>query len=183
MNDLEIYIYIALALIYFLSRAFRKKKPAKPPRPTSRTSSEEAYEHPSQKEKPLTFEDLLKEFTGQKNEPVSDVQEEEIEEESYKSLEEEYINSEEQPYSAEYETYDESNYKSYEEVYGEGKHLKTLDEQVQINEPVRKRFDEYKIKEEINIHKASRFRELLRNKDSIKDAIILKEILDRRYFW
>jgi hypothetical protein len=182
MNDLEIYIYIALALIYFLSRAFRKKKPAKPPRPTSRSSSEEEYGHPAQKEKPLTFEDLLKEFTGQKNEPVPEVHEEEIEEEGYESLEQEYINSEDQPYSAEYETYDESQYKSYEEVYGKEEHLKTLDEQIQINEPVRKRFDEYKIKEELNIHKASRFRKLLKNKDSIKDAIILKEILDRRYF-
>jgi hypothetical protein len=182
MNDLEIYIYIALAAIYFLSRAFRKKNPAKPPRPTSRTSSENGYEHPARKEKPLTFEDLLKEFTGQKEEPVTEVHEEEIEEESYKSLEQEYINSEEQPYSAEYETHDESQYKSYEEVYGKGEHLKTLDEQVQINEPVRKRFEEYKIEERLNIHTASRFRELLKNKDSIKDAIVLKEILDRKYF-
>ena len=182
MNDLEIYIYIALALIYFLSRALKKKKPAKPPRPTSRTSSHEEYEHPAQKEKQVTFEDLLREFTGQKDEPVPEVQEEEVEAENYRSLEQEYIDSEEEPYSVEYETYDESQYKSYEEVYGKGEHLKTLDEQVQINEPVRKRFDEYKIKEEVNIHKASRFRKLLKNKDSIKDAIILKEILDRKYF-
>jgi hypothetical protein len=180
MNDLEIYIYIALAVIYFLSRAFRKKNPAKPPRPTQRTTSQDDYEQQSQKEKPLTFEDLLKEFTGQKEKPVHEVEEEE--EERYESLEQEYIDAEAEPYSAEYESYDESQYRSYDEVYGKGKDLKTLDEQVQINEPFRKRFDEYMIQKEVNIHNASRFRELLKNKDSVRDAIILKEILDRKYF-
>ena len=182
MNDLEIYIYIALAVIYFLSRAFRKKNPAKPPGRPSQTSSQKDNDHSTKTEKPLTFEDLLREFTGQKDEPVPETRVEEIEEENYESLEQEYINAEEQPYSTEYENYDESQYKSYEEVYGKGEHMKTLDEQIQINEPVRKRFNEYKIKEELNVHKASRFRELLKNKDSLKDAIILKEILDRKYF-
>ena len=107
--------------------------------------------------------------------------EEEIEEESYKSLEQEYIDSEEQPYSAEYETNDENQYQSYEEVYGKEKRLKTLDEQIQINEPVRKRFDEYKIKEELNRFRTEKREELFHgnilNKGNMfaGESTILKE--------
>jgi hypothetical protein len=181
MNDLEIYIYIALAVIYFLSRAFRKKKSSKPPSSRPRTSSQDGYEHPTSKEKPLTFEDLLKEFTGQKEETVSEQGGDLIEVEDNDVIKEKYGN-EEEIYSNEYEKQEEVQYKSYEEVYASKERLKTLDEQIQLNEPARKRFDEYKIKKKVNIHTASRFRELLKNKDSLKDAIILKEILDRKYF-
>ncbi len=77
---------------------------------------------------------------------------------------------------------EEVGYKSYEEVYSMNKDLKTLDEQVKLEIAEKKRFDEYKIEEGRNIHVAKRYREMLHNKDSIKDAIILKEILDHKYF-
>ena len=181
MKDLELYIYIGLALIYFLSRAFRKKKPVKPPAPRPGTSTNEDYDNAIPKEKPLTFEDLLREFTGKKNVPVPEDKEELIEIEDDDSIERKYTQEDDQ-IAEEYETYNEDNYKSYEDVYGNKGNLKTLDEQIQINVPVRNRFDEYKIEVKTNIHVAKRFRELLQNKNSLKDAIILKEILDRKYF-
>ena len=59
----------------------------------------------------------------------------------------------------------------------------TTDDRLDLETELRKRFDTYKISGKKNIHTASRFRELLRNPDSIKDAIILREILDRKEFY
>jgi len=180
MDDLELYIYIALGVIYFLSRAFRKKKKATPPKNQRNADPRGDYDQTSRKEKPVSFEDLLREFTGQKEEPAYDYQEKnEAPDESYD--EDSYYQEEEQN-KKEYETSEELEYKSYEEVYNVNRDFKTLDEQVDLDLAKKKRFEEYKIEKVVNIHTAKRFRELLQNKDSIKDAIILKEILDRKYF-
>jgi hypothetical protein len=181
MDDLELYIYIALGVIYFLSRAFRKKKPVAPPRNQRNAEPDYGNNRAPQKEKQVTFEDLLREFTGQKKEPVYDYEEEEGEAD-VSSYEEESYYSEEELREKEYADREEVEYKSYDEVYNVNKDFKTLDEQVDIELNKKKRFEEYKIEEQVNVHTAKRFRELLQNKDSIKDAIILKEILDRKYF-
>ncbi len=179
MDDLELYIYIALGVIYFLSRAFRKKKPVTPPRKQQDANSREGHEQDHRTEKQVTFEDLLREFTGQKKEPEYEYEEgPEEHEQSYD--EEKYYQEEES--AEEYATEEEVGYKSYEEVYSMNKDLKTLDEQVNLEIAEKKRFNEYKIEEGRNIHVAKRFREMLHNKDSVKDAIILKEILDHKYF-
>lgn len=57
MEDIQLYIYIAFLLIAFLSRIWGKKKKAE------RDSPNEEHQP---KEKPLSFEDLLKEFTQSK---------------------------------------------------------------------------------------------------------------------
>jgi hypothetical protein len=179
MDDLELYIYIALGLIYFLSRAFRKKKPVTPPPKRQETNSGGGYQQDPAKEKQVTFEDLLREFTGQKKEPEYEYENEPDEyEESYN--EDKYYQEEESAVESTLE--EETGYKSYEDVYSMNKDLKTLDEQVDLDVSEKKRFAVYKIEEGINIHTAERYRELLQNKDNIKDAIILKEILDHKYF-
>jgi hypothetical protein len=180
MDDLELYIYIALGVIYFLSRAFRKKKPAAPPQNQRNSDSRSDYDQTSKKEKPVSFEDLLREFTGQKEEPVYEY-EEENEDSDASYVEDSYYQEEEQA-RKKYKTTEDVEYKSYEEMYNVSQDLKTLDEQVDLEMTKKKRFEEYKIEGGVNIHTAKRFRELLQNKDSIKDAIILKEILDRKYF-
>ena len=172
MDDLELYIYIALGVIYFLSRAFRKKKSVTPQQNKRNADSAQDYDEDTRTEKTVTFEDLLREFTGQKEESKYEY-EEEVEEPDSSYVEES---------PREYAATEEVEYKSYDEVYNVNKDLKTLDEQVNLEATGKKRFEEYKIEEGVNVHTANRFRELLRNKDSIRDAIILKEILDRRYF-
>jgi len=190
MSDLELYIYIGLILIYFLSRALRKKKTGNPPVQRPRNpSSRDVYEKTSTKERPMTFEDLLKEFTGQREEVTPAVEVEEPAEVDTKPQDESEIENDVETSYNEYKSYDENlyenyeeTYKSYEEVFGHEEGLVTLDEQVNLKKPRRKRFEGYKIQEEENIHVAQRFRHMLKNRDSIKDAIILKEILDRKYF-
>ena len=81
-----------------------------------------------------------------------------------------------------YKTYNDPEYGNHDEIYlGQGK-SKTLDEQVEIEDLTKTRFSEYKIDKDLNSDYASRIRKLLHDEDSIKDAIILKEVLDRKYF-
>jgi hypothetical protein len=189
MSDLELYIYIGLVLIYFLSRAMRKKKPQKPPIQRSVNPARDTQEKTSTEVRPLTFEELLKEFTGQKEEETPVVEAEEpgsLEEPSpgvyeYGTDDRSGENEYDDNHSETYENYDET-YKSYEEVYDHQGKLITLDEQVDLSSAGRKRFEKYKIDKAENIHIARRYKNMLMNQDSIRDAIILKEILDRKYF-
>jgi hypothetical protein len=190
MSDLELYIYIGLILIYFLSRALRKKKTDNPPvQKSGSPSNRDAYEKASTEERPMTFEDLLKEFTGQREEVTPTVEVEEPVEVETNPQDESSIENEGETSYNDYKSYNENlyenyeeTYKSYEEVFGKQDELVTLDEQVDFNRPRGKRFEGYKIQEEENIHVAQRCRKMLMNRVSIKDAIILKEILDRKYF-
>jgi len=169
MNDLELYIYIALALIYFLSRAFRKKKPANPPTQPRQSAPGRQDEEAPHREKPLTFEDLLREFTGAKNEP-----EERYEEEvsTFDEYDDDLPDEEKESPATETYGYDsESPYKNYEEIYGSSESLKTLDEQVKIGTPERKRFEGYKIEESENIHIAKRYRDIFAVFNKHKDKI------------
>ena len=189
MSDLELYIYIGLVLIYFLSRAMRKKKPQKPPIQRSGSPTRNIQEKTSSEVRPLTFEELLKEFTGQREEESTVVEAEEperVEEPSQSAYEygaDERSKENEDDYNVpeNYENYDET-YKSYEEVYDHQEKLVNLDEQVDLNTGGRKRFEKYTIDKAENIHIARRYKDMLKNQDSIRDAIILKEILDRKYF-
>lgn len=182
MNDLELYIYIALALIYFLSRAVRKKKPSQPPPRRQGSTTQQGGNPNSDGERPMTFEDLLREFTGQKEVPTNQRRVEEYEDlNTVVSEEDQYMDSEEEMVKS-YDMANDGTYMSYEDVYGYSDNVKTLDEQVSLNAPKKKRFERYQVKEDENIHIAQRYRELLTDGEGIRDAIILKEILDRKYF-
>ncbi|MEQ8711521.1 MAG: hypothetical protein RIC80_00800 [Cyclobacteriaceae bacterium] len=61
MDDFQTILYIVVGIIYFLSRALKKKKPpVKPSRPGQDTEDDTPQTTAS---KPLTFEELLREFT------------------------------------------------------------------------------------------------------------------------
>ena len=182
MNDLELYIYIALAAIYFLSRAFRKKKASRPPVRPQGTGTGQSKNPDDYRDRPITFEDLLREFTGQKEIPGNQRRVEEPREpETIVSEEERYLDSEEEMVES-YSIPTDNTYMSYDEVFSPDKSLITLDEQVNLKTTTRKSFERYREEEEDNIHIAQRYRELLSDADGVRDAIILKEILDRKYF-
>ncbi len=61
MDD-SIWFYIIAAVIYFLTRGKKKQNPNKSNRPST------ASQRPKQTEREVTFEDLLKEVTGQRRE-------------------------------------------------------------------------------------------------------------------
>ena len=180
MDDLQLYIYIALAAIYFLSRAFKGKKPGqRPGKIPDSNPIDNKSEDPAPREQPMTFEDLLKEFSGHKKEKeLEKFEEEEVDDinEYEKELTSQHV---EEP---SYKTYNDPENSNFDDIYqGQGKY-KTIDEQVIIEEPVKERFNEYKIHVVKNANYASRIRRILHSKESIKEAIILKEVLDRKYF-
>lgn len=61
MDDFQTILYIVVGIIYFLSRALKKKKPPVKPSRSGEDFDDEAQE--STPPKPLTFEELLREFT------------------------------------------------------------------------------------------------------------------------
>ena len=63
MDDIQFWLYLAFAAIYFITRMMKKKNA---PEPTQ--SAEEKSEHPERRTRPVSFEDLLKEFTEGKQE-------------------------------------------------------------------------------------------------------------------
>ena len=180
MSDLELYIYIGLALIYFITRALKQKKTPRPPgnyRNTTPAEQESARESP--RNRPMTFEELLQEFTGQKEPapPVTPAAMEEVqEEEEFETIQED---SEIQTYEG-YDDYKTSSYTSYEELYDKSQNLQTIDEQVSLKEHPERQFEEYEPKPP-TFYRAGKYRQMLKRKESLRDALILKEILNPKY--
>ena len=181
MKDLELYIYIALALIYFLSRAFRQKKPKRPPGSyTNLPTSEQNTSPKTERDRSITFEELLQEFTAYKEEPQSKEIAEEIKEEEEEMVQTAEIENEYQTYE-EYDDYKSTDYINYDDIYKKSSERTTLDEQVNLEEPINKNFTEYEIPDSATL-RAKKFREMLSDKKSFKDAFILKELFDPKYF-
>jgi hypothetical protein len=160
MDDLGNLLYILFLVIYVVSRFIGKKKapkqgksPGKAPRQESETT-----------ERP-TFEDLLREFTQQgesrpekkAEKPVGVPVEEEV-------FEDDYVTE------------------KYQEAVDSAKELKTLDEQVNLNEPLKKNisFEAYEKKEEEKGVSHDIFLSLS-NPEDARRAIVLKEILDTKF--
>jgi len=181
MSDLELYIYIGLALIYFITRALKQKKTPRPPgNYRNPTPMEQESSRESPRERPMTFEELLQEFTGNK-EPAPTftpaAAEELQEEEEVETIAED---SEIQTYEG-YDDYKTSGYTSYEELYEKSQNLSTIDEQVSLEERMEKEFEEeYEPKTE-TFYRAGKYRQMLMRKESLRDALILKEILNPKY--
>ncbi len=177
MDDLQLYIYLALAIIYFIARALKPAKKAKPPVGRQTMEEEESAPSAPSGERPLSFEELLKEFTGQKQSKPSPRQEEKSEKET---VEVAMTDNEYRTYD-EYDDYKTGEYAQYEQQYKPARELKTIDEQVSLEEPIEKAFEEYEIQQE-GLIRAKKYRDLLTSQDTLKDAIILREILQPKYF-
>jgi hypothetical protein len=197
MDDYQVIIYIILVVIYIISRALKAKKKIDPTVRPPEQRYEETGPYPESASKPfnttpkprqLTFEDLLKEFSGyEEKESHSAPAETETAELPYKTVT--------KPETREYQSYESPGnfptYKyeeaksleslvSYEDMYqSPGKVEQADTKHADINES---RFKEYTSYKGFDIHKAGRFRKLLHNATSMKDAVVLKEILDRKYF-
>ena len=199
MDDFQIVVYIILVVIYIISRALKAKKKAVPPQ-SGKPNIPQEYEEVEPREipkpfnqptsqQPVTFEDLLKEFTGYKEEEeetarpespvVKEIRETVVENPYLKYNQPEYKD----PSYEEYETLEKIDYKepvSYDDLFkGPEKIIESDTEPVDENKG---RFGSYASVREYDVHTATRFRKLLHNPTTVKDAVILKEILDRKYF-
>ncbi len=179
MDNPEILFYIVFGLIYFLTRK-KKKKKIIPPRPKNVSS-------PSQQNKeeapPSSFEELLKELTGQGRRRAEEKPKEPEPREDFAIEEEEtpeIYPKEPEPrevFAIEEEEAPETHSK---EVDWTKDHMKeTLTSSFDDEETSSKRFEAYKIKEEQSV--AANIKKLLSDPDDIKNAVILSEVLKRRY--
>ncbi|MGK7397831.1 MAG: hypothetical protein ACNS62_24880 [Candidatus Cyclobacteriaceae bacterium M3_2C_046] len=173
MDDYSLIIYIILGLIYLVGQFFKSKKDAATRRPEEEVERHDEFEQEAEagprqpKKRPSTFEDLLREF-GAPVEPEDP--------ESFSPAPEKA-----KPKPFEREDYDDEVKDIYEQAVETGKKLKTLDEQVKIEDTASR----LKEVEQVTKKKAaatSKYAKLLRNRNNLKQAIIMKEILDRKHF-
>lgn len=178
MDDIIIYlIFLGFAL---LSRLLTKKKdPAAPPkRPRTQEEREEEY---GGGQRPKSFEELLREFSEER-EPEPTVRERKPEPVS------EYTSYEDEPYQTA-ESYEEEYLRDeeakevYEKSVNQAKNLKTIDELVDYDTVKTKldsgKFDPYSKKDRSTL--ADQIRNDLQKPDEVRKAVIYAEILQRKY--
>lgn len=177
--DAQFWIYIVIGAIYFLSRMLKKPEPETPeptgpkrrpePAAPSRPVRTEQTERPRQ----LTFEELLREITEAKQtprpEPVPEPQYrgyEEVPESEARGLEDVTANE-----ANVYQTYEQTatmERKSLEET------LRLADTEVKFG-----KFEAFR--EQQRETRAEEYRKLIRNPASLRQAVVMSEILARKF--
>ncbi|HHP7242352.1 MAG TPA: hypothetical protein ACFCUD_11790 [Cyclobacteriaceae bacterium] len=172
MDNIEILIYLIFGIIYFLSRAFRKKR-TKTPQPT------QATEETQREKRPASFEELLEEFTSKKDQET----EEEDQDDEYKPVFQETSEREKdrdekrRPSSHE----DAESKQVFEDSIKEAKRYFQSDDDSEKSLLKDKSFDDIYHKKKKDNKLAKEIRNSLRDPNGARKAIIYSEILKRRY--
>ena len=157
MDDIQIILYIAFVLFAIISRALKKKK-AIPKKQTQNNNPEETVAEPA----PLSFEELLREFTEEKIETVEAEVQEPIKKSSYKPQDDDEVKR----------VYEES-VRASKRFELESKHK---DERHSGN------FTHFKgYAEEDTEDAENEYAYLFEDPESAKRAVIASEILKRKY--
>jgi hypothetical protein len=170
--SLKVIIWIIIGIIYLISRA-RKKPENSAPRPTERPSEPETFD------KPVTFEELLKEIQAAKapkpqpvpQKPAYVDYDDEIDE--YEPLEKTKPDT--------YYKDQDQIYETYEKAKQEAFHRPTMEETLKLENTI-VRFGQFKTyAQEARPSLASAYARDLREPTNFKKAFILSEILNRRF--
>jgi len=189
MDNPEILFYIVFGLIYFLTRKKKKKKIIQPPpKNVALPSKGNDEELP-----PLSFQELLKELTGQGkpgNQPKSEPEEvievsvpDELIEPDEPNVESDRVHKG-VDWTKNYmdetltSTFDDEAIK---QRYEEATSLQSMETSGDIKEKdtSSQRFGVYKIQEKHFV--ADKIKEMLSDPDDIKNAVILSEVLKRKF--
>jgi len=184
--DIGTIVYIVLVLLYFVFTAFKKKNA--PEQPEERYEGEEAGER-----RPASFEDMLREIRKEQNERVKDIEESgQPEVANYDSRAGRDDSAETQrdqwnqkkaaakpiePTVAPINKYYDGAEGSIKEY--ERRPLVKLDDQVDIDSDVKILGEVEDVGEEFVTK--NKYGTMLKSPGSVKDAVILAEILNRRY--
>jgi HEPN domain-containing protein len=155
--DFENFFYVILAVIYILSRVLKAKKKA-----PQETYDETEGEPPK---KTVTFEDLLKEFTGAEEEEIPEPVVEPAPEVRPKRYEPKYT--------------DEESRSIFEKSIKAAEEVGSSDKPKESKQLIFKEFEPYQQEEPEVL--AEEIADMLRSEDGSKKAIILSEILNRKY--
>ncbi len=175
MESLKEFLPILLALLYFLvSGLASRKKKNKTTRKQNSIPDKNTPEVNTPSEKPLTFEDLLRQISGETKEKRKEEEEvtatvEEIEEDVYETL---------------YDQDEETKYPANNKVDVPHQKYSMLNDRVQIEEEIEggKILEVVDLADEKRESSSSKIKELLNTREGARDAIILSEIIRPKYF-
>lgn len=171
MEDFKIWVYLAFAAIYLISRAMKKKEPEKKPRSPLQSAEDES----PRRKAPASFEELLREFTEEhERQEATEQEREELVREPVstpsKQVQEEIRLEGEKRHFA-----DDESRAIYERSIQEAEGADISYE----------RDEHFKMKrwerEEEENTIASELKNMLRSPSDAKKAVVLSEILNRRY--
>lgn len=176
MDDIQFWLYLLFAIIYFISRGLKKKDA---PKPSERPRASQP--HQESRPKQVSFEELLKEFTEGRvpdEEQVSEKEErlnegiEHQESEKRRELKPAFDEGTTRNFS------DDESKRVYQESIKRAEGA-TLDfgRDEDFKSRLKSRFE----KEEESTSVASDIREMLSNPEDAKKAVVLSEILTRKY--
>jgi hypothetical protein len=184
--DIGTIVYIVLVLLYFVFTAFKKKNA--PEQPEERYEGEEAGER-----RPASFEDMLREIRMEQNERVKDIEESgqaevpnydsrDGRDESAETQRDNWNKKQTAARKAEPIVVPQNKY--YDGGEGslknhERRPLVKLDDQVDIDLDEKILGEVEDVGEEFVTN--NRYGSMLKNPGSVKDAVILAEILNRKY--
>lgn len=175
MDDIQVLLYIIIGVFYFISK-FMKKKPV-PEKPVQRPAQGASDTNAPQR--PLTFEELLKEFT-QPQPTQQEVVIEEREEEVFIDTRDEGRKNAEPAYKPDYTFSDAESKRNFEQSQRLAAAAKRIEEEG-IEQDLT--FKPYKMpsRTEQKNEVAADIMEMLRDADGAKKAVILSEIFNRKY--
>lgn len=180
MDDFQTILYIIVGIIYFLSRALKKKKPpVKPSQPAQDFDDDTPQTSPP---KPLTFEELLREFTEGK-------QPEEEEPEPIPTPAPAPVQRSKSPMTSRYEEDDDEILEPAKRRFSDEDSKRIYEESVRAVENMKEEqfsdtqyhFKRTEDTQEEESSIGSEIADMLRDGDGARKAIILSEILNRKY--
>ncbi len=171
MEDLQIWVYVIFGILYFLSRSLRKK----PQEPQKQSPLETEGEARPQRRQPASFEELLREITEQREpqaeqKPQARKQEKQVSPKTATKAEDFTKEGSTRHFS------DEQSRQVYEQSIKAAEGSKApfeRDEHFSIKLKEREKAEQSQFAKDI--------RDMLSNSKSAKKAIILGEILNRKY--
>lgn len=171
MDDIQFWLYLLFAIIYFISRSLKKKGAPKPPERPQASNPQQ-----SGRRKPVTFDELLREFTEGREEEQEVVRE--LEEKPREIHVEEKIRRPAFEEGVSRTFSDEESRRVYEESIrrAEGATLE-LKHDEDFRSGLKSRYQE----EQQESGLAAEIKAMLRDPEDIRKAVILSEILNRKY--
>jgi hypothetical protein len=176
--ELKVIIWIIIGLFYLISR-FRKK----PAPPTAQQGQREAApDTTSQPNRPMTFEELLREIEGTKKAPEPVPQPKQSWESEAYDYEDEPVPEKKPLEDVNYDYRKEDNiYETYEKAKNEAFYRPSLEETSRLEDTI-VRFKEFKpYDQEKKKSLATEYIQELKNPSSFRKAFILSEILNRKF--
>jgi hypothetical protein len=181
--DAQFWIYIIIGVIYFLSKLL--KKPAEAPEETADTRpaqrrQAQPQQNTTERPKQLTFEELLREIT-QAKQPAKPVQEPDARP-RYESFDNDLGD---EARSLEEVRYDEAEnarvFKAYEDAKTQVFQRSSLEETLHLKDTVMN-FGKFKVFETQRSKNALLdYMNIIRSPESLKHAIVMSEILKRKF--